>query len=598
LRRTPAQKDTAAIRARAISNQQAYMKILKPVLFVISLFGLSIANAQSLNFVNKANMPTARAASSAASDGGFEYISNGFSPALNYTSEIEKYDFANDSWSTFSTSIPTISKRYGNAEILSGILYLYNGITPTGLNDKFEIIELGTGNVTVSTSINPNPVHNAGSALIGDYLLSFGGCVSEWEGIYSKKFYKIAPWGEWTQLADMPIALETKGVAVYGNGNNAKLYAFGGYNQTGALRENFETAATTGNLALTDWINVAEAGTKAFQGKTFTNNKYAQITAFTSTVADQNPASIAWLVSPQITLSSTDNTFLSFDTKDGFDNGATLQAYLISNWTGDITTSTKTLLSATISNGHALGFGADFVSSGQISLAGNPESFRIAFKYSGGYSPAAKTTTFQIDNVKVYQEYKSQNVYVYDFTSDTWTTLFDVLPQTVSAHDVVVDDVFSPAAKIYITGDYQNQTFLGVFDTANNVFTAINQTNMIGRRHHKTAIFENKLYLFGGNTTPQTSSTLNSTQSANLETLATTTFNNKKAVAFYPNPATDKITLNSNIETVLLYTFEGKKIDTPIQNNEIDLSHLSNGIYLLQGTNKDGSLFSDKLIKN
>ncbi len=256
------------------------------------------------------------------------------------------------------------------------------------------------------------------------------------------------------------------------------------------------------------------------------------------------------------------------------------------------------MLNATISNGHAVGFGADFVSSGQISLAGNTGTFRIAFKYSGGYSPVAKTTTFQIDNVKVYQEYKSQNVYVYDFTSNTWTTLFEVLPQTVSAHDVVVDDIFSPAAKIYITGDYQNQTFLGVFDTANNVFTPISQTNMIGRRHHKTAIFDNKLYLFGGNTTPQTSSTLSSTQSANLATLATTTFNNQQIVAFYPNPATDKITLNSNIETVLLYTFEGKIIDTPIQNNEIDLSDLSNGIYLLQGTNKDGSPFSDKLIKN
>ncbi len=574
------------------------MTILKPVLFLLSLFGLGIANAQSLNFVNKADMPTARAAFSAASYNDFEYISNGFSPALNYTSEIEKYDFTNDSWSTFSTSIPTISKRYGNAEILSGILYLYNGITPTGLNDKFEIIELGTGNVTLSTSINPNPVHSAGSALYGDYLLSFGGCVSEWEGIYSKKLYKIAPWGEWTQLADMPIALETKGTVVYGNGNNPKLYVFGGYNQTAALRENFETVATTGNLELTNWTNIAEAGTKVFQGRTFTANKYAQISAFTSTVADQNPSNIAWLVSPQITLSVTDNTFLSFDTKDGFDNGAILQVYLISNWTGDILTSTKTLLNATISNGHAIGFGADFVNSGQISLAGNPEDFRIAFKYIGGYSPVAKTTTFQIDNVKVSQEYKSQNVYVYDLTSNTWTTMFDVLPQTVSAHDVVVDDVFSPASKIYVAGDYQNQTFLCVFDTADNVFTSINQTNMIGRRHHKTAIFENKLYLFGGNTTPQISSALSSTQSANLASLATTTFSNKNAVSFYPNPATDKITLNSSIGSVLLYTFEGKKINTPIQNNEIDLSHLSNGIYLLQGTNNDGSPFSDKLIKN
>lgn len=565
--------------------------ILPFLLLLISHLSLG----QTLNFVNKATMPTARGAFSAATYGTNEYITNGFSTTQAYTSEIEKYDFINDSWSTLATTPATIAKRYGNAAILSNILYLYNGVTATGLNDKLEVVELSTGNVSVLPNLNPYPVYSAGGAIWGDYLLSFGGCVSEWSGTYSNKFYKIAPWGEWTPLADMPIALETKGTVVYEN-NNSKLYVFGGYNQTDGLHENFETAATTGNLALTNWFNVQEAGTKAFQGKTFGGNKYAQISAFAALPAEQDPSNISWLVSPVIPFGVTSDTYLSFDTKDGYDNGATLQAYIITNWTGTIATSTKTLLNATISTGHTAGYGADFVNSGLISLAGNPGNFRIAFKYTGGYA-STKTTTFQIDNVKVYSEYKSRNVYVYDFNANTWTTQWDVLPQDVSAHDVTIEDAFNTDAKIYVSGDYQNQTFLGTYNTGDGTFTSSNQTNMIGRRHHGSAIFDSKWFLFGGNTSGFISSSLNSTQSADLSSLSATPFDKQKTVAFYPNPAVDKITLNSAVESALLYTFEGKQINMTIRSNEIEVSHLSKGIYLIQGINKDGSRFSDKLIK-
>lgn len=566
----------------------------KRLLSLLLLICCQMAIGQTLNFTNKSNMLTARGGFSASSYGGNAYIANGFSMTQAYTSEIEKYNFLSDSWSAFTTSPATIAKRYGNAAILSNILYLYNGVTATGLNDKLEVIELSTGNVSVLPAVNPNPVSSAGSALYGDYLLSFGGCVSEWAGTYSNKLYKIAPWGEWTALADMPIALETKGTVIYGSGN-AKLYAFGGYNQTNAIHENFETVATTGSLSLTNWTNVTETGTKLFEGKIFVSNKYAQISAFSTTA--QDPSSKSWLVSPEIPFSVTNDTFLSFDTKDGYDNGATLQAYIITNWTGDITTSTKTLLAATISNGHTTGYAADFTNSGLISLAGNPGNFRIAFKYTGGYSPLA-TTTFQIDNVKVYSEYKSRNVYIYDFNANTWTTQWDVLPLDLSAHDVTVEDAFSTGAKIYVSGDYQNQTFLGYYDTANGSFTSLSQTNMVGRRHHGSAIFDNKLWLFGGNTTTQISSVLSSTQSAELPNLSTHGFAAQQAASFYPNPANDKITFNADIKNVLLFTFEGKKINAELRNNEIELSGLSQGIYLLQGTNKDGSHFSEKLIKN
>lgn len=554
------------------------------------------AFAQTLNFVNKADMLSPRGGFATATYGGDAYIANGFAPSVPYGSQIEKYNFLSNSWSALATSPATIAKRYGNAQILSNTLYLFNGITETGLNNKLEVVELSTGNVSVLPDLNPQPVFNAGSALWGDYLLSFGGCVSQWTGVYSNKFYKIAPWGEWTELADMPVALETKGAVVYGGNNgNGKLYAFGGYSQTDGLHENFETVATTGNLALDNWLNIAEAGTKYFQGKTFASNKYAQITAFPATA--QENSSISWLISPTLPFTATDHTYLTFDTNDGFDNGATLQAYLIVNWTGDIATSTKILLNANISSGHTSGYGTNFTNSGPVSLGLNQGSLRIAFKYSGGFNPLA-TTTFQIDNVKVYSEYKSNNVYVYDFATNTWDTQWEALPQGITAHDIALSDPFETDAKIYVSGDYDNQTFLGSYHTGNGTFTAIQQTNMIGRRHHGSALFDNKLFIFGGNTNPSTSSSLNSTQSADLSSLNDTVFHATKAIPFYPNPAVNQINLKADVKSIALFTLDGKSIATSIQNNQMDVSSLTQGIYLVQGFYADGSNFTEKLIKN
>ena len=572
---------------------------MKKLLLAFSFLTVFMVQAQTLNFVNRADMPTARAASSGAYYFNYEYICNGFSGPSAYTSQIEKYDFANNSWSTFATSIPTIAKRYGNAEILSGILFLYNGNTANGNNDKLEIIELGTGNVTVSSTLNPNPVSRAGSALYGDYPLSFGGCVNEWTGNYSNKLYRLEPWsgGNWVQLADMPVALEPKGTVVYGNGTNPKLYVFGGYKELVPVAENFETVATTGNLSMTNWFNVTEAGTKFFQGKTFSSNKYAQISAYGGTVPEQEASNKTWLISPQVSLASSTNTFLTFDTLDGYNNGATLQAYIITNWTGDILTSTKTLLSAPISSGHTTGYGPYFINSGDISLSTFPSTFRIAFKYTGGYSPSVATTTYQIDNVRVYQKQISNSIYVYDFNSNAWSTSATTLPQSISAHSVVVDDAYSTLAKIYVTGDYDNQTFLGRYNVATSGFSTIYQTGMIGRRHHKAEIFGNNLYLFGGNTNPDTFSSMASTQRADYSTLANTEFDSQDLVTFYPNPTTDMLIFNSDIKEVTLYTFDGKKVNAQIQNNEVNVSHLPKGIYLIQGTNENGKRFSEKFIK-
>ncbi len=166
--------------------------------------------------------------------------------------------------------------------------------------------------------------------------------------------------------------------------------------------EDFETANTNGDLALQGWKNIYEAGSKFYQGKSFAGNRYAEINAF---AANQSSV-ISWLVSPPVNLSNSANELLSFQTKDGFDNGAVLQVYISTNYDGGNTPwkAKWSLLKANISKGSVAGVATDWVGSGNISLSGYSGAVYIAFRYEGADPVAAtdkRTTSFQIDNVRI-----------------------------------------------------------------------------------------------------------------------------------------------------------------------------------------------------
>jgi hypothetical protein len=180
----------------------------------------------------------------------------------------------------------------------------------------------------------------------------------------------------------------------------------GGGTGTVLLDENFESVTTTGNtpVALTGWKNIGETGGIQYLGKLFSGNKYAQVTAFTTTVANQKPVVKSWLITPAVNLDGTTGEVLTFKTIDGFNNGATLKVYYSTNYDGGATPSSALWneLTATIASGTATGYAPAFVSSGDVSLATvNGTSVYIAFVYEGGYTAPNKTTTYQIDDVKI-----------------------------------------------------------------------------------------------------------------------------------------------------------------------------------------------------
>lgn len=168
------------------------------------------------------------------------------------------------------------------------------------------------------------------------------------------------------------------------------------------LFENFETVATgpNENINLPGWTNTnTSGGTRRYEGREFSSNKYAQVTAFNS---DESPME-AWLVTPGVSLDGVANPKLTFLTKDGFNNGNGLKVYVSTNFSGDPSSASWTELSATIASGTASGYAPNFTPSGTIDLSAySGQTIHVGFEYSG--ADDGITTTYQIDDIHIFNE--------------------------------------------------------------------------------------------------------------------------------------------------------------------------------------------------
>ncbi len=189
------------------------------------------------------------------------------------------------------------------------------------------------------------------------------------------------------------------------------------------LDENFETqtANTTApysSISITGWNNLAELGTRKFDARIFSNNKYAYLSAFGSNA----PAITTWLVTKGISMDASTNETLSFDTKQDFYLSSytptpgtpvpsTLKVLVSTNYTGTGNpweagvTWTDLSSSATFSPGSTTSaFPSAFTSSGSIDLSSYTGTIYIAFRYEGADPTGTtndKTSAWEIDNVKV-----------------------------------------------------------------------------------------------------------------------------------------------------------------------------------------------------
>ncbi len=166
--------------------------------------------------------------------------------------------------------------------------------------------------------------------------------------------------------------------------------------------EDFESTTTGEPIGITGWTNLAELGTIQWMSLEYNGNYYTQVSAYNSGEEDV----VTWLVTPIIDFSGVQNEIFSFALKGAFDNGATIQAYVLTNYTTGQNPwdATKTELSFQLPTVPPDNYG-EWGNSGNIDLSAyTNQSIHIAFKYSGSDGAVKNTTTWQIDSVKVVAE--------------------------------------------------------------------------------------------------------------------------------------------------------------------------------------------------
>jgi len=158
------------------------------------------------------------------------------------------------------------------------------------------------------------------------------------------------------------------------------------------LFEGFESFSNYDDIIIDGWLNAPEEGTRLFLARSYDNNIYAQASAYNS---GEN-SNITWLVTPPIDLQGQ---IFNFKSKDGYDNGATLEVLLSIDYEGDGNpwNATWTNLNPALSGGNSNGYAVNWTESGDILLPAGGIGY-IAFKYTGD---SQHTTTFQIDNVNI-----------------------------------------------------------------------------------------------------------------------------------------------------------------------------------------------------
>lgn len=168
------------------------------------------------------------------------------------------------------------------------------------------------------------------------------------------------------------------------------------------VNETFESyIASPSQTNFPNYINDAAVGSRYWEVKTFSSNKYIQMTSFGSGGANNT-----YLFVP-VNMTTASN--FSFRSNMGYWNGAVLKVYyvLAANYTPgstvDVTKMTNITSSFTIPTTPTNGYGTTFTSSGVYAIPATVTgNGYFVFEYAGnaGSSPAV-TTTLQLDNILV-----------------------------------------------------------------------------------------------------------------------------------------------------------------------------------------------------
>ncbi len=163
------------------------------------------------------------------------------------------------------------------------------------------------------------------------------------------------------------------------------------------------TEATEGQpIATAGWTNYAETGTKKWKQGYYSGTKYAEFTAYQSGQA----SNIGWLISPAINMDTYENEKLAFDVAQAYvSTGSNSIELLVStNYDGtNVTSATWTVINFT-KPPLVYDTNFDFFSSGKIDLSFYTGNIYLAFKYKGSGTNTSLDGTYEIDNIRIFNE--------------------------------------------------------------------------------------------------------------------------------------------------------------------------------------------------
>ena len=152
-------------------------------------------------------------------------------------------------------------------------------------------------------------------------------------------------------------------------------------------------------IAIEGWTNFNTLGPRVWSCKEFDDSRFAEFSSFYSTAGTLNDE--AWLITSKLDFTTTIKETLNFKVESRFSNGAELKVLVSTDFDGTtagIATATWTEVPVTLPTADNV-----FVSSGLTDVSSfESNSVYIAFKYIGS-KPGNKTTTFKIDNIKLFE---------------------------------------------------------------------------------------------------------------------------------------------------------------------------------------------------
>ena len=216
---------------------------------------------------------------------------------------------------------------------------------------------------------------------------------------------------EWVESGDVDLSAYTGDIVVAfkykGSGTESTSIAIddvkidngdgggGGEDVLPSLNESFDAYEAYDPIDQNGWKDIIVAGDRAWIGKLYEENHYAQATGYNSGLDDME----TWMITPLVDNTNGDKT-LTFKASQAYwahTSGDPLEVYISTNYNGDnFESATWTKLSPNLPTSSNDNY--EWVESGDVDLSSYSGNIAIAFKYKGSDT---ETTSIAVDDVVI-----------------------------------------------------------------------------------------------------------------------------------------------------------------------------------------------------